>query len=97
MTPYQTLPNPPNEVSEGAILARLVDGIGFRYRIATEGLTMNEINFRPTEESMDMSQLLLHIYQLISWTSTAFKLPYTTKKEFTDFDELRIETLELSQ
>ena len=97
MTPYQTLPNPPSDLSEGAILARLLDGIGFRYHTATEGLTMNEINFRPTKESMDMSELLLHIYQLISWTSTAFKLPYTRKKEYTDFAELRKETLELCQ
>ena len=37
MTPFQSLPNPPEDLSAGTILARLVDGIGFRYRIATEG------------------------------------------------------------
>lgn len=97
MIPYQTLPKPPSELSEGKVIARFVDAIGFRYHTATDGLTVKEISFRPTKESMDMYQLLLHIYQLISWTSTAFKLPYTTKKEFTDFEELRLETLELCQ
>lgn len=97
MTPYQSLPNPPKTLSAGTILARLLDGIGFRYQLATEGLTSNEIDFRPTKESMDMMELLIHIYQLISWTSSAFDFPYTTKKTFADFDELRMETLELCQ
>jgi len=97
MTPYQALPNPPDAISAGTILARLVDGIGFRYQLATEGLTSNEISFRPTKESMDMMELLIHIYRLISWTSTAFELPFTAKKSFANFAELRTETLELSQ
>lgn len=97
MTPFQSLPNPPNNLSAGTVLARLVDGIGFRYRIATEGLTANEINFRPTEESRDMMELLLHIYQLINWTSTAFACPYTAKEELGNFENLRKETLELCQ
>jgi len=97
MTPYQSLPNPPKTLSTGTILTRLVDSIGFRYQVATEGLTTNEINFRPTKESMDMMELLVHIYRLISWTGSAFEFSYATKKSFSDFDELRTETLELCQ
>ncbi len=97
MIPYQSLPTPPNELSAGKLLARLVDGIGFRYSIATEGLTANEINFRSTPESRNMMELLQHIYQLINWTSSAFELPYTAIEETENFDLLRGETLHLCQ
>lgn len=93
---YQTLPTPPATISEAKIIARLVDGIGFRYQIATDGLRPKEIEFCPIEGSMNMMELLTHIYGLITWTSSAFKLPYT-KKKLDDFSELRLETLEVCQ
>lgn len=96
MLPYQSLPTPPDTISEAKILARLIDGIGFRYQLATDGLTKKEIDFCPIEGSMNMMELLTHIYGLITWTGTAFKLPYT-KKKLSSFPELRLETLELCQ
>ena len=44
---------------------------------------------------MDIMELLIHIYRLISWTSTAFNFSYTVKESFTNFEDLRTETLEL--
>lgn len=96
MIPYQNLPKPPTDSSEGKILARLVDGIGFRYQLATQGFTQKEIDFCPVEGSMTMMELIHHIYGLMTWTSSAFKLPYTPKK-MTDFEEYRMETLSLCQ
>lgn len=94
---YQNLPTPPTESSEGKIIARLVDGIGFRYRVATEGLTQKEIDFCPVEGSMNMMQLIDHIYRLVAWSGTAFKLEYKTKKEMDSFADYRQETLHLCQ
>jgi len=96
MIPYQSLPEPPKESSEGKILARLVDGIGFRYQLATQGFTQKEIDFCPVEGSMNMMELIHHIYGLMKWTSGAFHLPYTPK-ELTNFEEYRAETLHLCQ
>lgn len=96
MTPYQSLPTPPATISEAKILARLVDGIGYRYQLATEGLTQKEIDFCPVEGSMNMTELLIHIYGLVTWTGSAFKLPYT-KKKLTQYASLRKETLEVCQ
>jgi len=96
MTPYQTLPSPPDTISAAKVLARLVDGIGFRYQLATADFTQKEIDFCPIEGSRNMMELLAHIYGLIIWTSTAFKLPYTRKK-LTEFDALRKETLDVCQ
>ena len=97
MTPYQTLPSPPKDLSEGNILARLVDGIGFRYRVATEGFTQKEIDFCPIEGSMNMMELMDHIYKLVAWTGTAFQLDFTKKSSFSGFEDYRIETLSLCQ
>ncbi len=97
MTPYQTLPPSPKKLTEGNILARLVDGIGFRYRVATEGFTQKEIDFCPIEGSMNMMQLLDHIYKLVAWTGTTFKLDFTKKQTLTSFEEYRLETLSLCQ
>ncbi len=97
MTPYQTLPPTPEKLTEGNILARLVDGIGFRYRVATEGFTQKEIDFCPIEGSMNMMQLLDHIYNLVAWTGTAFKLEFTKNKSLSSFEDYRLETLSLCQ
>jgi len=94
--PYQSLPTPPDTISEAKIIARLVDGIGFRYQLATNELSQKEIDFCPIAGSMNMLELLTHIYSLITWTGTAFKLPYTRKK-LTEFEALRSETLEVCQ
>lgn len=96
MTPYQNLPEPPVDSSEGKILARMVDSIGFRYQLATNSLTQKEIDFCPVEGSMNMMELIHHIYGLMTWTSSAFKLPYEPEK-MTTFVEYRQETLSLCQ
>ena len=97
MNPYQSLPTPPTSISEGNIIARFVDGIGFRYRVATEGFTQNEIDFCPIEGSMNMMQLVDHIYNLIAWTGDAFKLDFTKKHSISKFEDYRLETLFLCQ
>ena len=56
--PYQSLPTPPDTISEAKIIARLVDGIGFRYQLATNGLSQKEIDFCPIAGSMNMICLL---------------------------------------
>lgn len=95
MTPYQTLPIPPKDLSEGNILGRLVDGIGFRYRVATEGFTQKEIDFCPIEGSMNMMELMDHIYKLATWTSTALQLDSTKRQSFSGFEDYRSATLSI--
>jgi uncharacterized damage-inducible protein DinB len=67
--PYYNIPETPIEISTTNTIARLVDGLGFRYRWATEGLTQKEFNFEPIEGSMTISDLINHIYDLIKVTN----------------------------
>ena len=69
---FQSLPATPSSSSSGAILSRFIVAIGFRYQIATKGLTQNEIEFRPVEGSMNMLELLNHIYKVLTWAYKAF-------------------------
>jgi hypothetical protein len=63
-TPYRAIPETPLAPTPGAVLARLVDGIGFRYRWATEGLRAEDEDFQPGEGSMSLRKLLQHILVL---------------------------------
>jgi hypothetical protein len=43
-----------------------VDGLGFRYRWATDGLREEDYLFQPSSDSMTMRELLKHIFRLVS-------------------------------
>ncbi len=97
MPPYKELPSPPEKISSGAILARMIDGIGFRYQVATDGLTDNEVNFLPTDGSMNMIELLEHIYKVLFWGYRACDDQLEYRKDLATYDDYRNETLEICQ
>ena len=69
---YYHLPQEPGEVSAVNILLRLVDGIGFRYRWATEQITGESAEYKPAPGSMSYQELLLHIFKLIHVVNAHF-------------------------
>ena len=64
MLPYQEIPDYPAKYSAGGVAARMVDGLGFRYYWATEGLRVEDLAFRPTSESRSADETLDHILGL---------------------------------
>ena len=46
---YDAIPDYPEGYEAGMVLGRFVDGLGFRYRWATEGLTESDLDYRPAE------------------------------------------------
>ncbi len=94
---FFTIPDPPDSVSAGAILGRLADGIGFRYRWATEGISPADLPFRPAEGCMSLGELLSHVLELLSWLAQSLGMPPTYELlRSTDPDILRARTLELA-
>lgn len=85
--PYTCIPEPPKEMSAAAILTRLVDGIGFRYRWATEGLRQEDMKFQPCGTSMRIEELLAHIHGLLA----------VSESYLTDKDVIKIESVELDE
>lgn len=62
--PYRTIPDYPLNYSAGNVLGRLIDGLGFRYYWATEGLRKEDLQFRPTDQSRSLAETIDHIYGL---------------------------------
>jgi len=65
--PYTRLPDAPTELSARSVMVRLVDGLGFRYRWATEGLSATDPEFGPGQDSMTLRQLMVHVSGLARW------------------------------
>lgn len=93
--PYYNIPNIPSEISTTNAIARLVDGLGFRYRWATEDFTHNEIEFRPVESSMNMMELVKHIYDLAHIANRVFGGTIKYDKTLESFNDFRTTTLHL--
>ena len=60
--PFREIPEYPADYSSGNLVSRMIDGLGFRYHWATEGLTPKDLAYRPTEESRTVLATLQHIY-----------------------------------
>ena len=62
--PYAEIPDAPKKYNACTVAARMVDGLGFRYYWATEGLRPEDLAFRPSEDSRSVEEILDHIYGL---------------------------------
>tara|TARA_R110002073_G_scaffold8207_7_gene45918 strand:- start:29039 stop:29569 length:531 start_codon:yes stop_codon:yes gene_type:complete len=63
-TPYYNIPEASETYTAGSVVSRMIDGLGFRYRWATEGLRSEDLSFQPTKESRTTEQTIDHILGL---------------------------------
>ncbi|PHI19449.1 hypothetical protein CEQ90_13085 [Lewinellaceae bacterium SD302] len=93
--PYFEIGDYPEDFGPGSMLARYVDGLGYRYHWATEGLGENDLAYRPTPEASSSFETLEHVYGL---SKTILNLARNTPntrgpKEEMTFEDLRSATL----
>lgn len=93
---YEEIPEYPEHYTAGTVLGRIVDGLGFRYRWATQGLTERELDYRPGESCRSIDETVTHIHNLVVMATTGltgerYSLP--ERSETKPFDELRQATL----
>lgn len=62
--PYREIPGYPAEYSAETVAARMIDGLGFRYYWATEGLRPEDLAFQPNEEARTTDATIDHILGL---------------------------------
>ena len=93
--PFYEISNYPESYSEAEIVGRMIDGLGFRYYRATEGLTEKDLNFRLPNDSRSSIETVVHIYDLSNMIlNTALNLPIEQKStEGMEFKEIREKTL----
>jgi hypothetical protein len=64
---FHEIPDCPENVSGTSVLVRLLDGLGFRFRWSTEGLSDEDYQFRPAPDCMSIEELVRHIWGLVNW------------------------------
>lgn len=62
--PYYEIPEYPESYTAGSVCARMLDGLGFRYFWATEGLRVEDLNYKGNEEARTSEDTIDHIFGL---------------------------------
>jgi hypothetical protein len=74
--PYYQIPDYPDDYTANTVAARMVDGLGFRYYWATEGLREEDLSFRPNDDARTSGETLDHVLGLTKLLlNTVKKLP----------------------
>lgn len=63
---FKALETYPENYTAGNVITRWIDGIGYRYYWATEGLTASDYAYTPSASSRTVYETLEHIYGLAS-------------------------------
>jgi hypothetical protein len=93
--PYREIPVMAESYTAQNTVARMIDGLGFRYYWATKGLRAKDLAYQPKGEGRDCQQTVNHLYDLsnmmLRLTKTDFK--QEMEKEKMTFAEMRGQTL----
>jgi hypothetical protein len=93
--PYRDLPSYPPSYSAGAVASRVVDGLGFRFYWATEGLRPQDLEYKPSPEARTCVETIEHIYQMsfmiLNATTNTVNVPGQAPAR--PFEEMRRQTL----
>lgn len=94
--PYREIPTPPEIYSAKTVTARMIDGLGFRYYWATEGLRKEDLQYKPGKEARTCEETLDHILGLsrVIYNSVYRKPNVRKEAEKLTFEQKRQKTLE---
>lgn len=93
--PYAEIPEAPAEYNACTVAARMIDGLGFRYYWATEGLRPVDLAYQPREDARTVEATIEHIYGLTNVVySTIHQHTHRpqSKNDMT-FANMRVQTL----
>jgi hypothetical protein len=62
--PYREIPNYPEKYTPETVVIRMIEGLGFRYYWATEGLTAKDLTFKPSDKARTSEETIDHILGL---------------------------------
>ncbi|MEO9512290.1 MAG: hypothetical protein ABJN84_06310 [Flavobacteriaceae bacterium] len=69
--PYYQIPDYPEDYGSGNVVARMIDGLGFRFYWATEGLTQKDLDYKVSEDGRTIFETLQHIYGMAEMIKNA--------------------------
>lgn len=93
--PFYEIPTMEENYTAQNTVARMIDGLGFRYYWSTEGLRAEDLAYQPKGEGRNCQQTIIHLYDLsnmmLRLTKTDFK--QEIEKDKMTFVEIRKQTL----
>ena len=95
--PYYQIPDYPETYNAGTVAARVIDGLGYRYYWATEGLREEDLNYKPSEDSRKVKETLIHLNGLVRTsllTIQGIPIERNNSEEEFSFVNIRKQTLE---
>ena len=95
--PFKDISQTPFELTATNTLLRIVEGLAFRYRWATQNLSEENIKFRPHPTSMNIEEVNNHIFDLVDSTYRVFGGEKQNKESLNSFQKMREANLFLLQ
>ncbi len=95
--PFEDISQTPLDLTVTNTLLRMVEGLAFRYRWATENLREENIKFRPHPTSMSIEEVNIHIFDLVDSTYRVFGGEKQDKESLNSFQKIREANLFLLQ
>ena len=94
--PYYEIPDAPNSYTATSVAARMIDGLGFRYYWATQGLRAEDLAYKPSESGRTSAETIDHIYGLskVIVNATLIQANSASEEPEMSFEEKRKKTLE---
>lgn len=62
--PYYEIPAYPESYTAGGVASRIIDGLGFRFYWATEGLRSEDLAFKPGADARTSEETIIHVYDV---------------------------------
>jgi hypothetical protein len=93
--PFEDISKTPDDLTATNTLLRMVEGLAFRYRWATENLSEENIKFKPHPTSMSVEEVNAHIFDLVDSTNRVFGGEKQNKDSLNSFHKLRIKSLNI--
>jgi hypothetical protein len=87
--PYRELLDYPDSYTAGSMASRMIDGLGFRFYWATEGLREEDLAFRPNEGSRNTDETIDHILSMSNRIVNSLQKVSNSQAADLSFDEKR--------
>lgn len=92
--PYYQIPDYSETYTQGTVVARMIDGLGFRYYWATEGLRPEDLSYKPSESGRTSSETIDHLFGLSNFILRSISDDGKNTKDLEmTFEEKRKQTL----
>ncbi|MDX1627261.1 MAG: hypothetical protein R3345_01105 [Fulvivirga sp.] len=92
--PFRQIEEYPEDYTIGLVAARMIEGLGFRFYWATDGLTENDLKFRPNESARNINETVDHIYGMTFMIGLSLQLDKSEMFQGEGFQGKRKATLQ---